>query len=247
MTEEERTVLVVGASSDIGCALLSKLDGRYVTAFAHCHRSAAKLQALATRLQALPLRILQADLGSDADLGRLLQEVRAAAATPDALVFLAAPKFRLKRFSDVAWPDFQREIAIQLAPTVALLEEFLPAMAKRGRGKVVFVLSSVTEGVPPIGLSPYVTVKQALLGLMRSVAAEYSGRHLNINAVSPSMTQTAFLEELPERMVEIAAEQSPWRRNATPQDVAGAISFLLSSEADYITGVNLLVSGGTVF
>ncbi len=120
-------------------------------------------------------------------------------------------------------------------------------MAQKKKGKIVFVLSSCTFNIPPGALSHYVTAKFALLGLARSLAAEYGPKHININSVSPSMVETAFLQNIPERMVEIAAAQSPWQRNATPQDVAGVIRFLLSSDADYITGANIPVSGGTAF
>jgi 3-oxoacyl-[acyl-carrier protein] reductase len=92
-----------------------------------------------------------------------------------------------------------------------------------------------------------VTAKYALLGLARSLAAEYSSYRININSVSPSMVETAFLQNIPERMVELTAAQSPWQRNATPKDVASVIRFLLSSEADYLTGANIPVSGGTAF
>lgn len=247
MTEADRTLLIVGASSDIGCALLSKLDGLYGTVFAHCHRSEAKLQSLAARLETPRVRILRADLRSEGDLARMVEEVRGAGASPDGFVFLAAPKYRVRRFKDTTWREFQEEIDVQLAPTVRLLKEFMPPIAKRGRGKVVFALSSVTAGVPPIGVAAYATVKHGLLGLMRALAAEYSSRRININAISPSMTDTKFLDELPARMVEISAQQSHWGRNARVEEVAGAVRFLLSPESDYMTGVNLLVTGGSVF
>jgi len=166
---------------------------------------------------------------------------------------LPGPLFDELRALKLADPSRYRHALTTAAVTVRMLiaavgeAKALPDMAAAGRGKVVFVLSSVTEGVPAVGLSSYVTVKHSLLGLMRSLAAEYAGKRINVNAVSPSMTETAFLSEVPERFVEIVSQQSPWRRNATPQDVAGAIHFLLSPEADYVTGVNLLVTGGSVF
>jgi 3-oxoacyl-[acyl-carrier protein] reductase len=70
---------------------------------------------------------------------------------------------------------------------------------------------------------------------------------LNINAISPSMVETGFLKKVPEKIVEMSAEQHPLKRNATPEDIAPLAHFLLSSGSDYMTGVNVPVSGGLVF
>jgi 3-oxoacyl-[acyl-carrier protein] reductase len=120
-------------------------------------------------------------------------------------------------------------------------------MAKDGFGKIVFMLSSVCYGVPPKTLAHYTTTKYALLGLMKALAAEYADKHISINAVSPSMMDTSFLSELPAKLIEISAAAHPLKRNASTREVAPIIKFLLSRDADYITGANIPIAGGSVF
>ena len=94
-------------------------------------------------------------------------------------------------------------------------------------------------------MSMYSIVKQAQLGLMRSLAAEYAGTSVNVNAVSPGMIETRFLDELPGMIKEATAAAAPSRRIAQPSDVIAAIEFLLSPKAAYITGIELPVTGGS--
>jgi 3-oxoacyl-[acyl-carrier protein] reductase len=101
--------------------------------------------------------------------------------------------------------------------------------------------------VPPKALAHYTTTKYALLGLMKALAAEYADKHISINAVSPSMTETSFLSGLPVKLIELSAAAHPLKRNASTQDIAPIIKFLLSSDADYIGGANVPVTGGSVF
>jgi len=130
---------------------------------------------------------------------------------------------------------------------VMLFGEFLPKMVKARFGRVVFMLSSVTFGVPPANMSHYVAAKYALLGLMKSLASEYANRMVTVNAVSPSMVETDFLCDIPEKIVELAAQQHPLNRNASPVDIAPVVKMLLSDEACYLTGVNIPVTGGLQF
>lgn len=241
------SLLVVGASSDIGGALLRRLDGSQLTVFATYSQSAAKLSALAGQMRTLEVVPIHADLAQIADVSSLIASVKARCGAPDKFVHLAAPKLRSIRFKDVSWNDFQMELDIQLRSITLLLKEFLPAMCKNKKGKIVFVLSSAAWNVPPVAMSHYVTAKFALKGLMKSLAAEYASYGLNINAVSPSAVDTAFWEMVPARRVEILASQSPRQRNATPDEVAGVIEFLLSPSADYMCGADIPVTGGSVF
>ena len=86
-----------------------------------------------------------------------------------------------------------------------------------------------------------------MLGLMKSLAAEYGDKNININAVSPSMIETKFLSEIHEKVIEMSAEMNPLKRNATTKDIVPIIKFLLSKESDYITGANIPITGGSAF
>ena len=239
--------LLIGGSSDLGCELIRRLDRGNERVIAHCFRSEGKLQKLQSELKNIDLQIQKADLANFQSINDLLSRLHSEDINPTNLVFFAAPKFHLTRFKDLTWDNFQVEIDLQLRPTFEILQRCLPLMSAKKSGRVVFVLSSVTEGIPPLGTAAYTTIKFALLGMMRSLAGEYAKKGVNINAVSPSMIETQFLSQLPERMVELAAEQAPRGRNATPQDVVGAIEFLLSDSAAFVTCQNISISGGQVF
>ena len=111
---------------------------------------------------------------------------------------------------------------------------------------MVFVLSSVTRGVPPKYMSMYTVVKYAQMGLMRAAAAEYASTHLMINAVSPGMIETQFLDEIAETIIEMNAAANPKKRNAKPDDILGAIEFLLSADSGFIAGADIPITAGGI-
>ena len=127
------------------------------------------------------------------------------------------------------------------------MNRFLPKMAKLRKGKVIIILSSYVLGVPPKALTHYTTIKYALLGLVKSLASEYSDKNIQINAVSPSMIDTKFLDNINEKFVELNAYNHPLKRNATVDDIAPIIKMLISKESDYINGVNIPITGGSAF
>ena len=86
--------------------------------------------------------------------------------------------------------------------------------------------------------------KYLLLGFMKALAADYEGKEININSVSPSMIETKFLNQIDDRIVQMNAENSAENRNASVSDIVPAIVFLLSDAANYMHGVNLNLSNG---
>ena len=188
-----------------------------------------------------------ADLTQEKEVAALITKIQTFCTCPDKIVHLPAPKLSFTRFKDVPWEHFQNEIDIELKSIVLVLREFLPLMAKNKYGKIIFMLSSVCSGVPPKALAPYTTSKYALLGLMKSLAAEYADKKISVNAISPSMAETSFLSGVPDKLVELAAAAHPLKRNAVPADIAPMVKFLLSKDADYITGANIPITGGSVF
>jgi 3-oxoacyl-[acyl-carrier protein] reductase len=244
-------VLVTGASSELGRELIARLacsaaPERVILAHYFTNPS-----VLPQDNRVVPL---QADFGDAETVQRMAERVLADFGAPHKIVHLPAARLRYERFTKFDPAHFDRDFSIQFRSIVTLLSAFLPVAVRArkqltadGNAKVVFVLSSVVIGAPPKYMSMYTTAKYALLGLMRSLAAEYADSRVNVNAVSPSMMETQFLASIPAKAIELSAAVNPTGRNAATGDVAPIIEFLLSPESDYINGANIPVTGGATF
>lgn len=237
----EKNLLIIGASSDVGIDFISKNHHLYNNIIAHFNSSEEQLSALKNRIGE-KLTILQADLLEIAALEKFVDDIKKLDITH--VLHLPSTKVKNHKFNKTEWEMFQKSYDVQVRSIYTILKEILPKMSKLKYGKVVFLLSSVTNNEPPKYWSDYVTTKYALLGLMKSLAQEYAGKKININAVSPSMMETKFLEEIPEIMIEQQAANSYLGRNAKTEDTTSAVRFLFSDEAEYIVGQNIIVSGG---
>ena len=147
---------------------------------------------------------------------------------------------------ELNWGEIMTSMNIQVGAIVKVCQAFLPAMGKNHYGKIVLMLSSVTLGVPPKYMTDYTMVKYALLGFMKSAACEFAPKGICINGISPSMIKTKFLRDVEERVVELLEEQHPQKRMITVDEVVKKVEFLMSQSSDFMTGVNLNVSGGQV-
>jgi 3-oxoacyl-[acyl-carrier protein] reductase len=240
----KKIVLIVGASSSIGCEIIRQISDENTIILAHYYSRKEELCSLQSEVKAKVV-LIQADLSIEKGVDWLIESIAASYDFPDRIVFLAAPALALIRFKDLKWDDFRSQMDMQLYTVYKILNRFLPKMASAKQGKIVFILSSYTIGIPPIAMAHYITAKYALLGLMKSLASEFSGKQICINAVSPSMIETGFLSQIPEKIIELTADKHPQKRNGVPTDVAPVVRFLLSDEAGYITGVNIPVTGGS--
>ena len=243
----EKTYLILGASSDLGVELIRRLGAECseggATFLAHYHSSATRLKEIPLgKNQLIPI---QADLGDMASVESLIAEVKKHCASPTHIVHLAAEPFRYMKLKEFDRDSLIRGIDVQVSSFARIMQEFLPIMAKRKQhDKVVVMLTSYLLHTPPKFVLDYVVAKAALYGLLRSLAADYLGKGVNINALSPSMIETKFLQNIDERIVQITAEKSPENKNATPNDIVPVIQFLLSDAANYIHGANLNVTYG---
>jgi 3-oxoacyl-[acyl-carrier protein] reductase len=118
-------------------------------------------------------------------------------------------------------------------------------MIKQKSGNILNILTENVVGKPQSGVSDYVCAKYALLGLTKTLAVEYAGKNIRVNAISPGMVETKMLKNLPPKAIEITKETTPLGKLTTPNDIANAVLFLISDRAANITGVNLVICGGT--
>lgn len=245
MSNSPELIFVAGGSSDIGVALIERLlESTDAQIIAHHHASAIRLEEL--KLSAGDrLQVITADFSSTDSVVQMADQTVERFGLPSQVVYLPGLKLRYERFAKFDLDHFERDMTIQLKSAIALFRSLAPKMSKLPRAKIVFVLSSVTRGAPPKFMSMYSIVKHAQVGLMRSLATEYASTGLSVNAVSPSMVKTRFLDDIPDLAKQMGAAAAPRGRLATPEEVAGAIQFLLSTDSDSMTGIELPVTGGS--
>jgi 3-oxoacyl-[acyl-carrier protein] reductase len=118
-------------------------------------------------------------------------------------------------------------------------------MMKRRSGRIINV-ASVVGIIGNAGQANYAASKAGLIGLTKALAKEFSSRGVKLNAVAPGFIDTEMTRALPESAREALQKQIPLQRLGSPEDVAGAVLFLASDLADYITGQVLVVDGGMV-
>jgi glucose 1-dehydrogenase len=188
-------------------------------------------------------------VGFNADIGlvearrALLQAVHAIGPI-DVLVLNAAVQTRA-RWHDVTPEDVQRQVDVNFAATVALIQAFVPGMAARGWGRVVMI-GSVQEAKPNPDLPVYGALKAAQEHFARNLAIEVAADGVTCNVVSPGVVETrrsiAVLNDPKVRARWLA--RIPARRFGTTRDCAEAVRYLVSEAGAYVTGQTIRVDGG---
>lgn len=132
---------------------------------------------------------------------------------------------------------------INIKAALLLVQQAVPHMKRGGR---IVLISSVTAFQPPAPIAMYAVSKTALLGLTKGLAAELGPEGITVNCVAPGIVPTKFSAALvadPE-LERMQVEATNLKRLGTPQDIAGAVAFLSSPDAAYVTGETLVVAGG---
>jgi 3-oxoacyl-[acyl-carrier protein] reductase len=147
---------------------------------------------------------------------------------------------RAERFSQDEW---RKDLETNLSGAFFLVQSAFDALAASGDGRVVLISSVAAEtGIP--GQVAYAASKAGLIGLMRTLAAEWSPRGIRCNAVMPGFIATPKVLAMPDEAQRAATAGIPLGRFGETAELAGAVSFLLSPAAAYITGAVLRVDGG---
>lgn len=239
---DKKILLILGGSSDIGQTLIRRIHSNYEKIIVHYNKNSEAAIHLAEELggEIVPFC---ADLNIAADVSRLRNYLLEEENQPCHVVNMVSPKFIYTRADKDDPSAFRNMMESSLFAFTEILRPVLRQMSKRHYGKIIIMLSSCTREMPPKYISAYVTAKYALLGLMRSLAADYSDKGICVNGVSPDMTETKFLSEIPNAAIRMTAEKSVMGRLLGVDEVVPAFEFLLSDAADKITGQNIFVTG----
>jgi len=241
-----RVAIVSGGAGGIGAAICRRLSaaGHHVAINTLGRRD--KAEALAAELSGAGLRAIavQADISTDAGAAALHDAAVKAFGPVSVLVNNASPRINARPFAAAEWSDFQAHIDVQLKGAFLLTKACAPGMAERKWGRIVQITSQVIDGAPSNGWTAYAVAKAGLAMFSRYLAAELGPQGVTVNCVSPGLTETALIGDIPEKAQMMVARQTPLRRLASPDDVAAAVAHLVSDDAAFVTGHTLRVNGG---
>ena len=144
------------------------------------------------------------------------------------------------RMSDLDW---QAVLDIDLSAPFRLARAVLRGMMRRRAGRIINI-SSIVGATGNAGQANYAAAKAGLVGMSKSLAQEVASRGITVNVVAPGFVDTAMTEALNDAQKAKLAEQIPLGRIGQPEDIAGAVVYLASDAAAWVTGATLHVNGG---
>lgn len=242
-----KVALVVGGSGGIGSAVCFSLISEGFDVAVHYFKNADSARSICKKIkdQGRNAYACNADITEKSAVNEMVEQVVRHMGPVSVLVNCSTTKIAAIKFADLKWEDFQEHLSNQICGNFNLVCSVFPYMSKARYGKIIFINSQWLD-TPLSGWLPYITAKGALMGFHRALAIELAPKGIRVNSVSPGITNTEQIADIPERMRLVNAARTPLGRLAQPEDVAGTVAFLASKRSDYLTGETIRVNGGQV-
>ena len=241
-----KVAIVTGAAQGIGRAIadgLAREGARLVV---------ADLQRAEEAAAAYPDGVgLTVDVSREEDVERMASETVERCGSIDILVNNAGlyASLAMRPFTEIPLEEWNRVMEINVASMFLTCRAVVPVMRERGGGKIVNISSGTPfRGVP--FLLHYVTSKGAIVALTRALAKELGKDSIHVNCVAPGFTMSDGVKahpEVVEKLRDVSVAARTIQRDQVPEDVVGAVVFLCTPAADFITGQTMVIDGGQFF
>lgn len=236
----KKTVLIIGASGDIGMEIAKKLSGEGYQLILHYYSNYQRIQDLTKELpEESVLLTIQANLLERSNIQPFLEQI----IFPIESIVFASGSLEYGLFQDINEPRIYEMLTLHVEAPLLITKHFLPDFISRGKGNILFITSIWGE----VGASlevMYSTVKGAQNSFVKALSKEVGPAGIQVNGVSPGFIDTKMNAHLLSEEREEIICNIPLNRAGTPADVAGIVAFLLSEEAAYIQGQIIDVNGG---
>ncbi len=241
-----KVAVVTGAAQGIGRAIADGLaaEGARIVV--------VDLQRAEETAAAYPDGVgLTADVADEADVERVVGEARERCGSIDVLVNNAGlyASLAMRPFTEIPLEEWRQVMDVNVASMFLTCRAVVPVMRGQGGGKIVNISSGTPfRGVP--FLLHYVTSKGAIVALTRALAKELGKDGIHVNCVAPGFTMSEGVKahpEVVEALQDVSVAARTIQRDQVPEDVAGAVVFLCTPAADFVTGQTMVIDGGQFF
>jgi len=234
---EGRVALVTGGAQGIGAAIADGLAAEGATV------AIADLNP--------PEGGIRADVANEDDVRRMVDETLERHGRLDILINNAGlyASLAMRPFTEIPLEEWRQVMDVNLASMFLTCRAAVPVMREQGGGKIVNISSGTPfRGVP--FLLHYVTSKGAIVAFTRALARELGKDDIRVNCIAPGFTMSAGVEahpEVVEKLRDASVAARTIQRDQVPEDVVGAVVFLCTPAADFITGQTMVIDGGQYF
>lgn len=241
----DKVAIVTGSGRGIGKAIALRLaEAGAAVVVSDISADSANLTAGEIRASGGQSLAVVADVSLAADVGRMVGAVMAAYGRIDILVNNAGIT-RDHLIMRMPEEDWDTVLAVNLKSVFLCTKVVLKPMLKQRWGRIISI-SSISGIVGNQGQANYTAAKAGIIGFTRTVAREVASRHITVNAIAPGFIETEMTRQLDEKYRQEIKRLIPAGDFGSPRDVAGAVAFLASDEARYITGQVISVDGGVI-
>ena len=241
-----KSALVTGASRGIGRAIALELASKGANVVVNYAGSEDRAQAVVEEIEQMGVKSFkfQADVANELNVKAMVKEVIDQFGSLDILINNAGvtKDNLLMRMKE---EEFDQVINTNLKGVFICMKAVARQMMKQRSGKIVNVASIVGVSGNP-GQANYVAAKAGVIGLTKSTAQELASRNILVNAVAPGFISTDMTDALTEKQQEGILSLIPLAKLGAPEDVANVVRFLVSDDANYITGQTIHIDGGMV-
>ena len=239
---KNKTALITGASRGIGKGIALKFaeNGAYIGLNYNENDKAAQDTLKEIRKIGSDGLLLKGNISDENEVNNIVEKLVLKRNNIDIIVNNAGIYPR-NSFKDLTKQDWDKTLSVNLTGCFNICKKSIDFM--KSKGKIIFISSQLAFKGTTHGAG-YTASKAGILGLMKSLALEFSDRKINVNAVAPGTIDTDILSEYTDDMRRKRIEEIPLKRLGTPEDIANCCLFLASDLSSYITGETINVNGG---
>ena len=240
-----RVVVVTGAAGGIGALAVDRFLANGDTVIASDLGADRLITFARSRGDHARLLTAAADVASEADCAALATFASDRVGRVDVLINCAG-YFPIKPFEQISAAEWRQVIDINLTGVFLVVQAILPLMKGRGWGRIInFGSGTFFKGTP--NQSHYISAKAGVIGLSRCLATELGGENITVNVITPGLTLTEPVRrDFPKAFLAARRAERCLQRDQCPEDLIGAVAFLASPDADFMTGQIMNIDGGGI-